>query len=66
MVTDVVRGSEEGRGLRSWRTLLVIGIVLGGLVYSILAGAPDAGLAYSWLDAYLSLAGEAAVELVAR
>lgn len=60
-VTDVVRGSEEGRGLRSWRTLLVVGIVLGGLVYSVLAGWPSAGLTYSWLDAHLSIAGEAAV-----
>jgi hypothetical protein len=24
-VTDLVEGSSEGRGLRSWRTLLVLG-----------------------------------------
>ncbi len=60
-VTDIVRGSEEGRGLRSWRALLVIGIVLGGLVYALIAGTPDAGLTYSWLDAHLSLGGETAV-----
>ena len=60
-VTDLVQGSTEGRGLGSWRTLLVIGIVLGGLAYTLLADAPDAGSAYSWLDAHLTLAGEAAV-----
>jgi uncharacterized membrane protein YedE/YeeE len=60
-VTDLVEGSTEGRGLRSWRVLLVVGIVLGGAVYALLAGAPDAGSAYSWLDARLSLAGEVGV-----
>jgi uncharacterized protein len=60
-VTDLVQGSAEGRGLRSWRALLVVGIVLGGLAYTLLAGAPDAGSAYSWLDARLSLGGEVAV-----
>jgi uncharacterized membrane protein YedE/YeeE len=58
-VTDLVQGSSEGRGLRSWRALLVVGIVLGGLAYTLLAGAPDAGSAYSWLDAHVSLGGEA-------
>jgi uncharacterized protein len=57
-VTDLVRGSEEGRGLRSWRALLVLGIVLGGLAQALLAGGPDAGTAYSWLDAHLSINGE--------
>ena len=42
-VTDLVQGSSEGRGLRSWRALLLLGIVLGGLAYTLLAGAPDAG-----------------------
>jgi uncharacterized membrane protein YedE/YeeE len=56
-VTDLVQGSTEGRGLRSWRALLVVGIVLGGLAYTLLAGAPDAGTAYSWLDAHVSLGG---------
>jgi len=60
-VTDLVEGSTEGRGLRSWRVLLLVGIVLGGAVYALLAGAPDAGSAYSWLDAHLSLPGEVAV-----
>ena len=60
-VTDLVQGSSEGRGLRSWRALLVVGIVLGGLAYTLLAGAPDAGSAYSWLDAHLSLGVEVAV-----
>jgi len=60
-VTDLVQGSAEGRGLRSWRTLLLLGIVLGGLGYALLAGAPDAGTSYSWLDAHLSLVGEVAV-----
>jgi uncharacterized protein len=60
-VTDLVHGSAEGRGLRSWRTLLVVGIILGGLAYTLLAGAPDAGSSYSWLDARLSLGGEVAV-----
>jgi len=60
-VTDLVEGSPEGRGLRSWRTLLVLGIVLGGAAYALLAGAPDAGSGYSWLDAHLSLGGEVAV-----
>lgn len=59
-VTDLVQGSAEGRGLRSWRTLLLLGIVLGGLAYALLAGAPDAGRSYSWLDAHLSLGGEVA------
>jgi uncharacterized membrane protein YedE/YeeE len=60
-VTDLVHGSAEGRGLRSWRTLLVAGIVLGSLAHALLTGAPDAGTGYSWLDAHLSLAGETAV-----
>jgi uncharacterized membrane protein YedE/YeeE len=60
-VTDLVQGSGEGRGLRSWRALLVVGIVLGGLAYTLLAGAPDAGSAYSWLDVHLSVSGEVAV-----
>jgi uncharacterized membrane protein YedE/YeeE len=60
-VTDLVQGSSEGRGLRSWRALLLVGIVLGGLGYTLLAGAPDAGSAYSWLDTHLSLAGEIAL-----
>jgi uncharacterized membrane protein YedE/YeeE len=60
-VTDLVQGSAEGRGLRSWRALLVLGIVLGGAAYALLAGAPDAGSSYSWLDAHLSLAGEVVV-----
>lgn len=34
-VTDLVQGSAEGRGLRSWRTLLLLGIVLGGLGYAL-------------------------------
>ena len=60
-VTDLVEGSGEGKGLHSWRTLLVLGIVVGGAVYALLAGAPDAGGSYSWLDAHLSLGGEVAV-----
>lgn len=60
-VTDLVQGSSEGRGLRSWRTVLLVGIVLGGLAYTLLAGAPDAGSAYSWLDAHLSAGGETAL-----
>src|ERR671923_190866 len=60
-VTDLVHGSSEGRGLRSWRTLLVVGIVLGAAAFSVLAGAPDAGMSYSWLDAHISLGGEIVV-----
>ena len=60
-VTDLVEGSAEGKGLRSWRTLLVLGIVVGGAAYALLAGAPDAGSSYSWLDAHHSLGGEVAV-----
>jgi uncharacterized protein len=51
----------EGRGLRSWRTLLVVGTILGGLVFTLLAGAPDAGSGYSWLDAHLTLEGEVVI-----
>jgi hypothetical protein len=50
-VTDLVQGSSEGRG-RSWRALLLIGILLGGLAYTLLASTPDAGSAYSWLDTH--------------
>jgi uncharacterized membrane protein YedE/YeeE len=60
-VTDLVEGSAEGRGLRRWRTLLVLGIVIGGGAYALLAGAPDAGSGYSWLDAHLSLGSEVGV-----
>jgi uncharacterized membrane protein YedE/YeeE len=60
-VTDLVHGSAEGRGLSSWRTILILGIVLGGLAYALLAGAPDAGASYSWLDAHLTIGGETAV-----
>jgi len=59
-VTDVAFGSAEGR-FASPRVLLVAGIVLGGLAYTLLDGTPDAGIAYSWLDAHLSGAGEIAV-----
>lgn len=64
-VTDLVRGSEEGRGLRSWRALLVFGIVFGGLAHALLAGGLDAGTAYSWLDGHLSTAVEIPVLFVA-
>lgn len=60
-VTDLVHGSAEGRGLQSWRSLLLLGIVLGGAVYALLAGAPDAGGSYSWLDVHLSFGGEVAL-----
>jgi uncharacterized membrane protein YedE/YeeE len=60
-VIDLVQGSAEGRGLRSWRPVLLIGIVLGGLAFALVAGAPDAGSSYSWVDAHLSLGGEVAV-----
>ena len=60
-VTDLVHGSPEGRGLRSWRSALLVGIVLGGLAYALAAGAPDAGTSYSWLDAHLPVGGEIAV-----
>lgn len=57
-VTDLVVGSSEGRGLRSWRTVLVVGIVLGALAHALLAGGPDAGIAYSWLDTHVSAGAE--------
>jgi uncharacterized membrane protein YedE/YeeE len=57
-ITDLVHGSAGGEGRISWRALLVLGIVLGGAAYALLAGAPDAGSGYSWLDAHLSLGGE--------
>ena len=60
-ITDLVQGSAEGKGLRSWRALLVLGIVIGGAAYALLAGAPDAGSSYSWLDAHLSDGGEVGV-----
>ena len=60
-ITDLVLGSSEGRGLRSWRTLLVVGVVFGGLGHGLLAGWPDAGSTYSWLDNHFSVAGEMVV-----
>jgi uncharacterized membrane protein YedE/YeeE len=60
-VTDLVQGSSEGRGLRSWRALLVVGIVLGAAAYAVLAGGLDAGTGYSWLDAHLTTGGEVVV-----
>ncbi len=60
-VTDIVTGSAEGRGLASWRVTLLLGIVTGGLVYALAAGAPDAGLGYSYLDAHLSPGTEVGV-----
>jgi uncharacterized protein len=60
-VTDLVQGSSEGRGLRSWRALLVVGIILGGLVFTLLAGAPDAGSSYSWLDAHVTVGGDVVI-----
>jgi hypothetical protein len=57
-ITDLVDGSVEGRGLRSWRTLLVVGVVIGGATYALLGGAPDAGRTYSWLDGHISVGGE--------
>jgi uncharacterized membrane protein YedE/YeeE len=60
-VTDLVHGSAGGEGRTGWRALLVLGIVLGGAAYALLAGAPDAGSGYSWLDAHLSLGGEVAL-----
>ena len=64
-VIDLVDGSAEGRGLRSWRVLLVVGIVFGGLGYALLAGAPDAGMRYSWLDDHLSAAAQVPILFVA-
>jgi uncharacterized protein len=58
-ITDLVEGSAEGRGLRSWRSLLVLGMVIGGAAYALLAAAPDAGSSYSWLDRHLTSGGEA-------
>jgi uncharacterized membrane protein YedE/YeeE len=63
-ITDLVDGSAEGRGLRSWRTLLVIGMVFGGTGYALLAGTPDAGSSYSWLDRHLTGSGEVALLFV--
>jgi hypothetical protein len=60
-VTDLVQGSAEGRGFHSWRALLLVGIIVGGAAFSVLAGAPDAGRSYSWLDAHLSVGGEIVV-----
>jgi uncharacterized protein len=60
-VTDIVSGSSEGRGLQSWRVMLVLGIVFGGLAYTLAAGAPDAGTRYSFLDAHLSTTAEIGV-----
>ena len=54
-ITDLVGGSLN------WRALLVLGVVLGGAAYAVLGGAPDAGIAYSWLDAHLSATGEVVV-----
>jgi uncharacterized membrane protein YedE/YeeE len=34
------------------------GIVLGGICYAALAGWPDAGSAYSWLDPHFSAPAE--------
>jgi uncharacterized membrane protein YedE/YeeE len=60
-VTDLVSGSTDGRGLSSWRTLLLAGIVLGAFAYGVLTGWPDAGSVYSWMDRHLSSAGEVAL-----
>jgi len=60
-VTDLVHGSAEGRGPGSWRAVLLVGMILGGLAFALLAGAPDAGTGYSWLDAHLTFGGEVAV-----
>lgn len=60
-VTDIVAGSPEGHGLTSWRVMLVLGIMAGGLAYAVAAGAPDAGVGYSFLDAHLSTGVEVAV-----
>jgi hypothetical protein len=38
-VTDLVQGSSEGRGLRSWRTLLVVGIVAESPIPAVVQGA---------------------------
>jgi uncharacterized protein len=54
-VTDLVGGQL------SWRALVVVGIVLGGAAHAAVAGGPDAGTAYSWLDTHLSSGGEVAV-----
>jgi uncharacterized protein len=63
-ITDLVEGSAEGGGLRSWRSLLVLGMVLGGAVYALLAAEPDAGSGYSWLDRHLTAGGEVALLFV--
>ena len=39
----------------------MVGIILGGLVFTLLAGAPDAGSGYSWLDAHLTVGGEVVI-----
>ena len=51
-VTDLVNG------VYGWRTLLLLGLVVGGAAYALVAAAPDAGTTYSWLDAQLGTGGE--------
>jgi uncharacterized membrane protein YedE/YeeE len=36
-------------------------MVVGGAAYALLAGAPDAGSSYSWLDHHLTSGGEVAL-----
>jgi uncharacterized protein len=60
-VTDLVHGSSEGRGLRSWRALLVLGMVVGGAAHALVSGGTDAGVTYSWLDPHLSGRAEVAL-----
>ena len=41
--------------------MLLLGIVLGGFAYTLVASAPDAGVSYSFPDAHLSTAAEIGV-----
>lgn len=59
--TDIVQGSPEGRGLRSWRAVLVLGFAVGALAHALPAGSSDAGTSWSTLDRQLPLGGEVAV-----
>ena len=58
--SEIVGRLREGRGSFDWRGWFVIGVLVGGTIFALLAGGPDfAG--YGWLTATLHGSAQIAI-----
>lgn len=58
--SEVVGRLRAGRASFDWRGWFLIGVLLGGTVFAVLAGGPDF-TGYGWLTAHLHGAGQVAI-----